>query len=444
MLRRTCILAIALAAIGGSLHSAQAQTGVAATDSANVARAAWGRGMAALQAGDTLTARGEIEHAATAWPTQPTYVWGRALLAAVQGDTVAVMDALDHYARLGLGRDLRADARLAPYAALPGSWKTVAAHNRNRATLPRSRLRARLTDSTFWPEGMDYDPRSGNYYVGSVRHRTIAEVAPGRTPHELWPRGQQGYGSVLGVRVDPKSNVLWATMSGLNQMEGRTPADSSIAALVRVRIADGVVERRWDLPAIPGGHVLGDLAVGPRGDVWVTDSNEPVLYRLRPGADTLARVTHPLFRSLQGMAPTPDGRALYIADYSHGLLRLDIGSGEIIKLEDADSSTSIGLDGIAWDRGAIVGVQNGVAPPRIVRFTLDKPGMRIIKADVIDRNWKIADEPTIGTVVGSDFVYVANSQWEKYDEQGMRKPNTRLVAPILLAVPLPPTPLPKK
>ena len=439
MIRRTRFIALALAASLAALPTAHAQAGVAATDSANAAREAWGRGMAALRTGDTLTARGEIERAAAAWPTQPTYVWGRALLAALQGDTVAVLEALDQYARLGLGRDLRADARLSAYAALPGSWKTVAAHDRNRAPLPRSRLRARLTDSTFWPEGMDYDPRSGNYYVGSVRHRTIAEVAPGRPAHELWPRGQPGYGSVLGVRVDPKSNVLWATMSGLNQMEGRIPGDSSIAALVRVRIADGVIEKRWDLPAIPGGHVLGDLAVGPRGDVWVTDSNEPVLYRLRVGADTLERVTHPLFRSLQGVTPTPDGRALYIADYSHGLLRLDIGSGEIIKLDDAESSTSVGLDGIAWDRGAIVGVQNGVAPPRIVRFTLDKAGRRSIRSDVIDRNWKVADEPTIGAVVGSDFVYVANSQWEKYDEQGMRKPNTRLIAPMLLAVPLPPT-----
>lgn len=444
MRRFTSLFVLTLVGALAGLPPAHAQTGTPAADSASAARDAWRRGMAALRANDTLTARGEVERAAAAWPTQPTYVWGRALIAALQGDTAAALDALDQYARLGLGRDLRADARLAPYAALPGSWKIVAAHDRNRAPLPRSRVRAKLTDSTFWPEGMDYDPRSGNYYIGSVRHRTIAEVTPGKKSHEMWPRDQPGFGAVLGVRVDPKREVLWATMSGLRQMEGYTPADSGLAALVRVRITDGAIEQRWDLPAVPGGHTLGDLAVGPKGDVWVTDSNEPVLYRLRPGADTLERITSPLFRSLQGVTPAPDGRAVYVADYSHGLLRLDPATGVVTRLHDARNSTSLGVDGIAWDRGAIVGVQNGVAPARVVRFVLDKTGHRIVKADVIDRNWKIADEPTVGAVVGSDFVYVANSQWEKYGEDGARAPNTRLVAPILLAVPLPPTPLPKK
>jgi hypothetical protein len=33
-------------------------------------------------------------------------------------------------------------------------------------------------------------------------------------------------------------------------------------------------------------------------------------------------------------------------------------------------------------------------------------------------------------------VYVANSQWEKYDEQGVRKRAIALTPPVLLSVPL--------
>ena len=74
-------------------------------------------------------------------------------------------------------------------------------------------------------------------------------------------------------------------------------------------------------------------------------------------------------------------------------------------------------------------------PARVMRFTLDKYGERIVRAEIVDRNWKIADEPTIGTIVGNDFVYVANSQWEKYNDSGAR--NARmLTAPVLLALPL--------
>jgi sugar lactone lactonase YvrE len=241
--------------------------------------------------------------------------------------------------------------------------------------------------------------------------------------------------------VDTLRNVIWATLAGIPQRQGFTPKDTLIAALVRVRIADGAIERRWDLPPARLGHVLGDLAIGPQGDVFVTDSNDPVLYRLRPGADSLERITSPLFHSLQGIAPLPSGDVAYVSDYSHGLLRIDLRSNEVTRLGDAPRSTSLGCDGIAWDGQAIVAVQNGVSPARIMRFVVDPTGRWIERAEVLDRNVAVADEPTIGAVVGGEFVYVANSQWEKYSDDGKRKQDRRLTPPILLGVSLaPPAP----
>jgi len=429
-------LALALCLAATREVAAQSMTGVAPVDSAAVARAAWARANSALGTNDLRTTYKEVARAANAWPTQPAYVWGRAVTAHLAHDTTAVIEALQAYAALGLGRDLAHDARFAGYRALPRFADAFARHVANLAPLVRSRLVAQLIDSTFWPEGMDYDPRTGRYYVASVRRRTIAEVADGRMVHELWPRDRPNIGAVLGVRVDSRRGVLWATLAGIPQMEGYTPRDSTIAALVRVRISDGVIERRWDLPPAKLGHVLGDLAIGPSGDVFVTDSNDPVLYRLRPGADTLERLTSPYFRSLQGLAPMPNGKVLYVADYSHGLLRVDLATNDVSRLDDAPASTSLGCDGLAWYDGSIIAVQNGVEPARIMRFELDTSGRRITRADVLDRNVAIADEPTIGAIVGSDFVYVANSQWEKYTDAGKRKPERPLTAPVLLAVPL--------
>jgi sugar lactone lactonase YvrE len=281
---------------------------------------------------------------------------------------------------------------------------------------------------------MDGDARSGRWWVASVRHRTVVELAPGKAPRELWPRDQREMGAVLGVRADARRGVLWVTTSHV--ANARDDGATGEAALLRVRMADGTVERRWTLPASERGRVLGDVAIGPRGDVWVTDSQDPALYRLRPGADTLERLTSPLFHSPQGMAPSPDGRVVYVADYSHGLLRVDVATGAVTRLDDAPGSTAIGCDGIAWYRGAIVAVQNGVAPARVMRFTLDATGRRIVRAEVLDQQPEVADEPTIGAVIGDRFVYVANSAWEKYHDGGSRVPGTRLARPMLLAVPL--------
>jgi hypothetical protein len=422
--------------LGSRLLLAQAMTGIAPVDSASAARAAWSRAAAALETHDYAAAHREVDHAAAAWPTQPAYLWGRAVAGLLTADTAGVLDALNAYAALGLGRDLHADVRFAGLVMQPRFTSIVARLDSNLVPIVRSRVAATLTDSTFWPEGVDYDPRSRRYYVASVRHRTIAEVVNGKVARELWPRAKAGIGAVLGVRVDTTRGVLWATLAGIPQMDGYTPGDSGIAAIIRVRIADGAIERRWDLPPSPRGHALGDLMIGPAGDVFVTDSYDPVLYRLRPGVDTLEAIRHPLFRSLQGMAAPPNANVVYVADYSHGLLRVDLGTRSVTRLEDAPSTTSLGCDGLVWYRGAIVAVQNGVAPARIMRFVLDAAGTRIERAELLDRNTAVADEPTIGTLVGDEFVYVANSQWEKYTDGGARIPARRLTAPVLLGLPL--------
>jgi sugar lactone lactonase YvrE len=435
---RSSIAAVCvMTAVPRAIAVAQQMTGVPAVDSATIARAAWARASTALGRGDVNVARQEIDRAAESWPAQPAYLWARAVIAARANDSAATFDALRQYAALGLGRDLRAEKSLASFAGTPVFETLVASHDANRAPIVRSRVRATLSDSTFWPEGMDFDSRTQRFYVASIRHRTIAEIGADGKSRELWPRGQSDLGAVFGVRVDTARGVLWATTSGIPQTERYVAGDSAIAALLRVRISDGTIEKRWDLPAIAGGHVLGDLAVGPAGDVFVTDSNDPVLYRLRPGSDTLEAIRHPLFHSLQGLAPTPDGKTLFLADYSHGLLRVDLATNVVTRLGDAPHSTSLGCDGIAWDGDAIVAVQNGVTPARIVRFVLDPSWRRISRVDVLDQNSSVADEPTIGAVIGREFVYVANGQFEKYDESGRRVVGKALTRPILLSVPLP-------
>jgi hypothetical protein len=435
MLRKWVRCALALDGLLGARLHAQAPTGIPAVDSAAVARESWSRASAALASHDTMLARREIDRAAAAWPTQPAYVWGKAVMARLTSDTAGIYNALDAYVSLGLGRDLHNDARFSGLAALPRFARVIARHDSNRAPLVRSRVLARLGDSTFWPEGVDYDSRTGRYYVASVRHRTIAEVSNGTVVRELWPRDTPGIGAVMGLRVDPARSVLWATIAGVPQMHGYTPSDSGIAALVRVRIADGTIERRWDLPHASLGHVLGDLAIDSLGDVFISDSYDPVLYRLAVGGDSLERIVSPYFHSLQGIAPTRNGSIVYVADYSHGLLRVDVATHAVSLMEPPAGTTALGCDGIILDHGAIIAVQNGVSPARIMRFTLDASGTRITRAEVLDQNTAIADEPTIGTLANGEFVYVANGQWEKYDERGQRRGERPLTAPVLLAIP---------
>jgi D-alanyl-D-alanine carboxypeptidase len=406
-------------------------------DSASAARAHWASANAALAAHDTVGAYRHATRAATAWPTQPTYVWGRAVTAALAGDTAAAREALTAYAALGLGRDIRADPRFRTIVADGRLTSLVEQLAANQQSIGNSRVAFQLADSTLWPEGIDYDPRTGRFYITSVRHRTIVERLANGATRELIPRFTSGIGAILAVRVDTARNVLWATSSGLPQMVNYSPSDSSHGAILRISLRDGVIER-WNLPG-GGRHVLGDIAVAPNGDVYVTDSAQPLLYRFRPADGAIERISSPLFHSLQGIAVRVDpqfGVVLHLADYSHGLLFIHTASGAIGRVQDAPQSTALGIDGLVADGGALIAIQNGVAPARVMRFQLDSAGTTVTRVELLDRNSAMADEPTAGVIVGRRFLYIANSQWEKYDAAGNRRTSAPLRRPLVLELPL--------
>ncbi|MEO8633715.1 MAG: hypothetical protein ABI587_00420 [Gemmatimonadales bacterium] len=412
-----------------------AQTGLPAVDSAAVARAAWRAAARSESPAATLT---YVTHAARAWPGQPAYWSALAVVAAQASDTALLTEALELLGGLGAGAEVLGDSGVVRMSAVPGVGAALRRLREATAERRTGQIIRSSPDSTVYAEGIDADSASGRFYVASVRHRTVYAVEPDGTWRDLGLSRAPDVGAILGVRVAPGGKQLWVTTIGLPQMRGYLPADSALAALLLVRIADGSIERRWALPADGSLHVLGDLTVGPAGDVFVTDSRQPLLFRLRPGADTFSVTRHPLFRSLQGVAATPDGLFLYMADYSHGLLRQDLRTGEVIHVADAPGTTSLGVDGLVLRGRSLIGVQNGFAPPRIARFALSAGGERISAVEVLDRQPSVADEPTIGTLVPGGFVYVANSQWEKYDDAGRRREGTHLAPTHLIRISLAP------
>jgi hypothetical protein len=196
-------------------------------------------------------------------------------------------------------------------------------------------------------------------------------------------------------------------------MEGFAGGDSGRVGVYGYDLETGRLKRKaWMSRDSSTAHTFGDVAVAPNGDVYVSDSEAPWIRELAAGSDSLVRfLTHPLFRSLQGMAITPDGGTMYVADYSHGLLRVSLTSKRVSPLTAPRGVTLLGVDGLYWHRGALIGVQNGVTPARVVRFCLDPGGRSVRRLEVLDRNPAVADEPTLGTMEGDSLVYVATSEW---------------------------------
>lgn len=430
------------ARLGAALLCAMPRSAPAQADSlAAVARAEYRAGLDAWLAGDLATARTRMVQAATAWPGQPAYVFAAARASARLGDTSATALWLHRAADLGHGRDVGTDADFSGVAAAAGVQAAVARLEGNRGPLVRSHLGFVIPDSGFFAEGVDADPVRREWYVGSIRRGQVVRIdARGRV--EPFAEGAR-LDAVFGIRVDAGRRRLWLTTRGTPMRDGFRPGEAMRSTVLVFSLEDGKLLGQSTLPDDGLPRTLGDLAVAPRdGSAYITDSERPVLYRATyregDGVSVEPWVSHRLFRSLQGIALAGDSALAYVADYSHGLLLVDLDRRAVRELPAPSGSTTLGLDGLCYWRGSVIGIQNGASPPRVVRLHLSRDGDAVERLEVIDRHLPLAAEPTVGTVLDGRLYYVANSHWPLYDDEGRLKPGAHPAPTAILELPLDP------
>lgn len=375
-------------------------------------------GVAAANADDLATASARLAEADARIPNHPGLMLMRARLAAGAGQPEEALAQVRRYADAGLVLNLAGDRALSTLAGEPGFDALAAAIEANRAPVGADRLTvlAAIPGGRL-VESVARDEVRGRWLAAMIRDRTIVALddAGGIGPF-LVP--DEEIGGVLGLAMDAPSGVLWAATAPLPPAVHGRPADAAplASALLKVDAASGRVLARY--PA-PGEQMLGDVTLAPDGTVYVAGGN---LFQLRPGGEAL-EVLLPAgqMRSPQGMAVTPDGAALIVADYSSGLWRVDRATGAATRPEAPANASLIGIDGLISDGRHVYALQNGVAPQRVLRLTLDAGWGRIEAVEVLAANLPQLDEPTTGLVHGGELVFVSRSQWSDFDGEGALK-----------------------
>jgi sugar lactone lactonase YvrE len=422
-------LSVALAALAvlSPIHlSAQA-------DPVLDSRRASQQAMGAYQAHDY---RAFLTHAKEAERLRPAHggaIYNLACAYALTGDTAAALAMLNRFAGLGYVADVAADSDLAALEGTPGLQRVRQRLARNEAPLVRSTVAFTLPEADLLTEGIAYDPREKAFYLGSVHHRKIVRVDRTGRVGDFVTEGRDSLWAPLGMRVDAARRVLWVAAAAVPQMSGFVRSDNGRTGLFRYDLKSGRLTGRFLVAPDGAPHALGDLTIGRDGAVYASDSRSPEIYRLRAAGDTLERfLTSPLLLLAQGLALTPDDRTMYLADYSRGILRIDLASRAVALLPTSDSVLALGVDGLYLIDGRLIGIQNGVTPHRVVRLTLSHPGDSISAGEVIERAHPRYAEPTLGVVVGRDLYYIANSQWERFGEDGHVADPAALLPPTVL------------
>ncbi len=189
-----------------------------------------------------------------------------------------------------------------------------------------------LPGEAVYPEGVAYDPSTGDFYVGSTQSGTVyrGNVRDGPSKLEVFlPGGMNGRTSVTGMKVDTYGRLF---IAGRNT--GRAFVYDTVSGdLIKV------------LTTPPSNNTLINDVTVTEDAAYFTDSFRPVLFRVPLTPEDVGEmeawlnlretiVPHGNGFNLNGVAATADGRHLLTVHFDTGrLYRINIRTKEVIEVD---------------------------------------------------------------------------------------------------------------
>jgi sugar lactone lactonase YvrE len=347
-------------------------------------------------------------HAMALAPDHPDLLISVARARAAVGHVEDSMDTLGEAVQRGAGLDL---AGVPELQRLPPSPELEAINERARKNLgaiPRAQLFAVIPDATADPEGISYDPMSRRLFVGT-RHGEILQVDQRGSVSTFVPRGS-GMLQVLGLKVDGGRRLLWA-VSGvfpdLLSSEAQKP-EVGVGGVHAFRLTDGKPVARYWLDERPVLHGFNDLALARNGDVYVTDTAQAALYRVHAGKLELFVSDEHHLTLANGIVLPPDEKRLYVASLE-GISTVDLATMKVDRLTVPANAAVNSIDGLAYDRGDLIGVQGSPYLARVVRISLGKDGLSVTGVSTLSSRSPAEYQQTTAVVAGDQLYVVASA-----------------------------------
>lgn len=214
----------------------------------------------------------------------------------------------------------------------------------------------------LYPEGVAYNPMNHLFYVSSVKTGTIGTVDANGNYAVFYKDSLLK--SSFGIKTNPAGNRLLVCISDPNYSKYSSPSTlKKMARLISLDVQTGKKVADIDLAKLwPGKHFANDLAMDNVGNIFVTDSYSPVIYKITEQAKASVFATSDLFKSedvgLNGIVWHPAGFLLVAHNTDGKLLKVDSKDPKQITVVKIDNFFP-GADGLLWqDSSHLVLVQN--------------------------------------------------------------------------------------
>lgn len=274
-----------------------------------------------------------------------------------------------------------------------------------------------VTDIGLYPEGIDYDSKNEKFLFSSLYKGAV---------YAMNPKGETTVfvtSSKLvlptGIYTDETRNRLIVANADLGISQKSTATSAGTIATVSIfNLTSGALIKEIDLKNFTpnAGSCLNDIALDTDGNIYITDSFSPNIYKIDTSFTASLFVTDTLFQpapnqfGLNGIVFHPDGYLLAVKTDDSKLFKISIANPSIIT--EVTGAAFSAPDGIELDKNNnLVVVENGLALGKTYTFSSNN-------------NWKSAskisetaigkeDFPTTAALASDGNVYVISSKLGK-------------------------------
>jgi hypothetical protein len=351
---------------------------------------------------------------------------------AFAGDSTGALDSFAEFIHMGQSNEPVFEAKaFDALRSTPRFLVLQAEMAKNDTAIAAASAVFRMPEPGMVPEDIDYDPSTRRFYLTSVmNHNVLACATDGGCrvfirARDPWP--------MMALKVDSHRRTLWATAVALKGFKSIPNASWGTSLVLVYDLDSGKLLHCVQGPA---GTTLGDMTLTLDGDAIIAD-NEGGLYRLNRKTLRFERLDGGDFISPQTPAMCPDQRCAFVPDYVRGIAIFDFKTRQVFWLPSDGLHALSGIDGLYLHGRTLIATQNGTTPERVVRFILDSSLRHIESESIIERATPTLGDPTHGVVVNGTFYYIANSGWDRLEDDGTPKSGTTPSRPLLMRTDLP-------
>ncbi len=187
-------------------------------------------------------------------------------------------------------------------------------------------------DGQFIPEGIAYDAATQSYFLSSLTEPTIYRIGANKEVKRF--AYDKEIVSSAGIHVDGNHRRLLITSLDLGTSAVSNAEHKGAKAGLAIYSLDTAEKIAYvDLSkGLAGGHVSNDLTFDSTGNIYITDSFSPIIYKVDTDYKASILIQDPVFAgegfNLNGIVFHPDGYLIVSKYNSNSLYKIPLDNPE--------------------------------------------------------------------------------------------------------------------